>query len=156
MCDVIEVVSNGADHIAFHDLHMVNVVEQLESRGTHLLNQPYTPCRAIAHVIFVIHLAIEQFHANVDALFLCQADDASQTDCAVLQALFVGHAVAIARKADDVWDSGVGGQCDEFGQVFCPAIVVFFPVEANVDLVSAQSHGAGETVFLDYRPFVRR
>jgi hypothetical protein len=32
MRDVLDVVANGADQIAFHDLHVIRVVEQLHTR----------------------------------------------------------------------------------------------------------------------------
>ncbi len=32
MRDVLDVVANGANQIAFHDLHMVGVVQQLHAR----------------------------------------------------------------------------------------------------------------------------
>src|ERR1700722_12170390 len=50
MPDVLLGIADRADDIAFHDLHVVDVVEQLEARRTDLLAQFDAPFRPIVHV----------------------------------------------------------------------------------------------------------
>src|SRR5205085_7164054 len=95
-------LANGPDHVPFHDLHMVNVVQQAEAGRTHLLGQLHAPLGAVVHVVLVIDLAVEPFHANGHLLFLGQADDVLQTQNAVFESFLVGHALPIARHADNI------------------------------------------------------
>ena len=69
---------NGANHVAFHDLHVVDVVEQLEPRRADFLHELDAPGRVIAHVVVVIHLAVEKLHADGDLFLLREADNPLQ------------------------------------------------------------------------------
>ena len=61
------------DHVPFHDLHVVDVVEQLESLRADALAKLHAPGGMVAHVISVVHLAVEQLHADGDLVFSASA-----------------------------------------------------------------------------------
>ena len=90
------IFADRADHIAFHDLHVVDIVEQLEVFGADAFDQLDTPASVVAHVILVIHLAVEQFHADGDFVLFGQRHQSFEADDADVQPLFVRHLSAIA------------------------------------------------------------
>ena len=55
MADVTVVFLDRADDITLHDLHVVNIVEELEPFRAHALHELDAPSGVIAHVILVIH-----------------------------------------------------------------------------------------------------
>lgn len=55
MGKIIDVVPNGGDHIPFHDLHVVNVVEEFESRVVDFLTEFNAPVGVVTLVIRVIN-----------------------------------------------------------------------------------------------------
>ena len=79
------IVLDGADDIPFHDLHVVNVVEEFEAFRADAPAKFHAPGSMITHVIVMIHLAVEQFHANRHVVLLGQADETFQTRRAVLR-----------------------------------------------------------------------
>ncbi len=54
--------ADGADRVAFHDLHVVNIVQKLYCRGIDQVHHQHTPGGVIALVIIVIDFRIQQFH----------------------------------------------------------------------------------------------
>ncbi|MNU07446.1 hypothetical protein D3C72_2530380 [compost metagenome] len=68
MADVCVVLLNGRNNVAFHDRHVVNVVEQLEVFGTNHFTKSCTPGCVVAHVVAVIDFAIEQLHDHRNAM----------------------------------------------------------------------------------------
>ena len=93
---------NRRDHVSFHDLHVVDVVEQLEVLRADPLAQFDTPYSVVAHVVRVVDLAVEQFHHGEDLVFLADRHDALEADRALVESLLVWHPGAVAGKADDV------------------------------------------------------
>jgi hypothetical protein len=120
-CGVI--VTDGAglffdrrDHIAFLDLHVIDVVKKFEPLRSHASDQISAPFGTIAHVAEAVHLAVEKLHAKGDVAPLGKADDLFHGDGAFAHAPLVRNlGLAVARKADDVWKTGIGGESD------CPA-----------------------------------
>src|SRR5690242_6101779 len=99
--DPVDVFLNGADEIAFHDLHVIDVVEQLDARRVYGLDDLNAPRGVIAHVVVMVDLAVEELEADGDAVILGDFLDAVETGDGVFSALFVGHASAVAGKSDD-------------------------------------------------------
>ena len=58
MADVLVVLPDGGDDVALHDLHVVDVVEQLEPLGAHLLADLDAPRGVVAHVVGVVPLLL--------------------------------------------------------------------------------------------------
>src|SRR5262249_44571526 len=102
MAEILVLILDGADDIALHDLHVVDVVEELEMGRTDFLADLDTPRGMVAHVIAVINLAVEQFHADGDVVLLGEGGDALDTLRAILDAGFVVEANAIAGETNDV------------------------------------------------------
>ena len=67
MRQILKVVADGSDDVAFHNLHMVNVVQEFDARRIYPFHHANAPDSVIAHIIFVVHFAVEQFHADGDA-----------------------------------------------------------------------------------------
>ena len=84
---------------------MVDVVQQLEAVGADALAELDAPLRPVAHVILVVHPAVQQLHAHRDAQLLGQRHDALQAHRAIIQALGVAHSVPVAREADQIGET---------------------------------------------------
>src|SRR5688500_12677419 len=70
MANVIFVILDCADHIAFHDLHMVNVIEKFEMITSDLIDKFNTPGSIVTLIIEMIDFAVEQFHHNLNIVLL--------------------------------------------------------------------------------------
>src|SRR5579871_3385111 len=68
MANPLDVLSNRLDQIAFHDLHVVDVVKKFYVRRVHFAHNAHAPSRVVAHVIVMIALAVEQLEADRDAM----------------------------------------------------------------------------------------
>ena len=88
VADAVDVVGDVADEISFHDLHVIDVVEELEPGRTDGLTEGYAPGGAVALVVGMVDARVEQFHAEGDAFFLSDSGDAAQAGDAVGEALF--------------------------------------------------------------------
>ena len=88
VADAVDVVGDVADEIAFHDLHVVDVVEQLEPGRVDGPTQGHAPSGMVALVVGMVDARVEQFHAEGDAFFLGGSGDAAQAGDAVGEALF--------------------------------------------------------------------
>ncbi len=150
------VLADGGDDVAFHDLHVVDVVEQAEVPRTQPLAQRDAPFGVIAQVIVVIHLGIQQFHHQHHAALLGVAEDALQPRFGVGQPLLGIHAVAIAGEADEVAVAGIGHQVDVAGVARHQLVVELGSGETlhQVDL-RAIAHRAEHAMRLQRRPVVR-
>src|SRR5258708_346323 len=69
MGDVIPVVADGADDVAFHDLHVIDVVQQLDARRANRRHDGHAERRAVALIIRMVDLAVQELEADGDALF---------------------------------------------------------------------------------------
>ena len=87
------------------------------------------PGGVVAHVVRVVDLAVEQFHDEGDAEFLGERQEALEADGAVFEALFVGHAIAVAGEADDLFGAGGGGGLEVRFVDGDEGVVVFEAVE---------------------------
>ncbi len=108
VADPVDVFLNGADEVAFHDLHVIDVEEQFDARGVDGLNDLDAPGGVVAHVVVVIDLAVKQFNADGDAVVFGNFFDAVEAGDGIFGALFVGHALAVSGKRDDVGYPGLG------------------------------------------------
>ena len=103
---------DGPDHVAFHDLHVVDVVEQLEVARPDALHQLDAPGRVVAHVVLVVDLAVEQLHLEDDAGLLRRGHDLLEGLDAVLHAGLAVDAAGVARETDDVLPALLGRGLD--------------------------------------------
>jgi hypothetical protein len=71
----VDVVADGPDHIAFHDLHVIDVIQQFDPGRVDTPHDLHPEGGVIALVVGVVHLAVQQFHTNRDSLLLGQLAD---------------------------------------------------------------------------------
>jgi hypothetical protein len=109
VADVSDVVANGVDDIAFHNLHVIDVVQQFHTRRIHALHHVDTPRRTVGLIVLVVDLAVQQLHAHRDAAIFGYLLDAAQPFDAIGLALFIAHAIAIAAERDHVGNLGLRG-----------------------------------------------
>src|SRR6267378_4343537 len=89
VADVTRVVANRANHVAFHDLHVIDVIEQLHARRPDGLDDVGAERRVVTLIVLVIDFAVEQLHANRHAVTLGGRGDAAQARDARLRRLRV-------------------------------------------------------------------
>ena len=63
---VLVVFADGVAHVTFHDLHVVDVVEEFEPFGTEAAGEFPAPGNVVALIILVVAFAVQQFHAQRD------------------------------------------------------------------------------------------
>ena len=143
----IDVFLDSPNEVAFHDLHVVDVVEQLDARRIDSLDDLEAPGGVVAHVVVMVHFAVEELDADGDAVVLGDFLDAIQACDGVLGALFVGHALAIAGKSDDVDHAGLGGERDVFAKAFFDPGVIFKAIHGAFDFAPAGvTHRANQAI----------
>jgi hypothetical protein len=151
--DVLDILPDGADDIAFHDLHVIDVVQQLHARRIHALDQFHAPDGVVALIVVVVDLAVEQFHADGHAFVLGQFLHAVQADGAIVETLRVTLAAPVARKRDHVGHLGGRGARDVFLHLGHQAVVILLAVEPIADGAGAGRHGRNQPVLLHGGPF---
>src|SRR5258708_26284016 len=153
--DPIDVFLDGADQVTFHDLHVIDVVEELDARGVDGLDPVDAPGGVVADVVVVVELAVEELHADGDAVVFGDFFDAIEADDGVLGAFFVGHAAAISGERDDVGDAGFGGERNVFAEAFFNFGVIFGAVHGADNFASAGvTHAADQAIARGYIEFV--
>src|SRR5213078_2320128 len=73
--DGCRVVADRPDDVAFHDLHVINVVEQLHAWRRHAFHHGDAERGPVALIPGVIDLAVQELHADGDALLFSQRLD---------------------------------------------------------------------------------
>ena len=116
----------------------------------------HAPCAAVAHVIGMIDAAVQQLHLQHDPGVAGDRQDARQALGAMAQAVFVGHAPAVAAEADQVHMPRLRDQRDVTQITFGQFVVVggVRPAILQADL-GAVAHRTGQPVFGQHRPVVR-
>ena len=84
------------DEVALHDLHVVDVVEQLKAGTGQFACQGNAPTDAICHVIGVVHKAVEELHLQYHTVLFGERHQGTQGLCGLLQSLFFAQAAAVA------------------------------------------------------------
>ena len=135
---ILVIVADRPDDIPLHDLHVVNVVQQPEPLRVDRLAKLHAPVGAVAHVILVVHAAVEQLHHDVHLVLLGNGEDTLQAGGAILQACLVVHAGAVAGETDQVFQAGVGHLLDSLLVNLNQCVVVLKPVERPADAAYAR------------------
>jgi hypothetical protein len=84
----------------------------------------------------VIHLAVQQLHADVDALVLGVRFDPRQKRDAIVRALSIRHAATVARKRNDVRDARRRRLVDRRVQRFLQALMILLAIAGVVNCAS--------------------
>ncbi|KAG1320771.1 hypothetical protein G6F63_014102 [Rhizopus arrhizus] len=104
--------ADGGDDVAFHDLHVIDVVEQAEVVRAEPLAQLHTPSGVVAQVVVMIDPGVQQLHHQHHAALLGMAEDALESRLGIGHAVLRVHAVAVAGEADEIAIAGIGDQID--------------------------------------------
>ena len=147
---VLAVGLDRPDHVPFHDLHVVDVVEQLEVARADPLDQLDAPGRVVAHVVLVVDLAVEQLHLEDHAGLLRRGDDLPEGLDAVLHPGLAVDAAAVAREADDVLPALLGRGLDRRVDRLQRGVVELGVAEAVGQRMRA-GHRADQAVLLERR-----
>ena len=101
----------------------------------------------VAHIVFVVHLAVEQLHANGDAVIFSDLFHAIRSDDRVAGAFLIGHTLPVSRKSNHVRHSRLCSQRDVFSECCLNHGMVLYPVQAVRDVASARiSHTADQAI----------
>ena len=86
---VFDVFPDGRNHISFHHLHMIDIVEKLESWVPNLAAELYSPACVIALVIGVINPGVQEFHNENNIVLFRKGENSLQSEGAVIQSLLI-------------------------------------------------------------------
>src|SRR5712691_4101408 len=148
MGDPILVVTDGADDVAFHDLHVIDVVQQLDAWRAHGLDHGDPEGSPVALVVGVIHLAVQELEADGDALRFRLRLDLVEPRHTVVDRLRVALAATVAEHRDHIRDVVARGEGKRLLQLPQQHPVVRPIVEARRNEVVARggiAHGAHQT-----------
>ena len=76
--EVLMVVTDRTDQVSFHDLHVIDVVEQLNMGRVDPFDDLDAPGRAIALIVEMVDFAIEKFEDQIHPCFLGGLGDSPQ------------------------------------------------------------------------------
>ena len=150
--DVRVVLADRADDVAFHDLHVVDVEEELQPRGAHALDHLGAERGVVALVVLVIDLAVQQLQAERHTVLLGQWRQSLEAGDAVREAFPVGHAAAVAAEAHDVRHLRRRGERNHALAVGHELVVLVGTVESHGDAAEAVGHGAHHSVLRGHPP----
>src|SRR5271165_1084628 len=150
-----DVGGDGRDEISFHDLHVVDVVEQLDVRRVDFVHYGRAPGGAIGHIVLVVHLAVEQLQTDGDVVVFGDLLHAIQANYGVARALFIRHALAVSREGDDVGHAGLRGQRDVLAEGRLDRGVILDAVHRLGDgAAPGIAHGADKAVAAGDLPLI--
>ena len=151
--DVLAAVAYRADQIALHDLHVIDVVQELHARRSDGFHDGDAERRSITLVILVIDLAVEQLQTDRDAVIFGSLFDAVEGIGAVGGRLLVGHPAAVAEEGNEVGHLVRRRERDPALEALDDLCVVRLDVEAVGNRAAeSRAHRAGQPVFTGDRP----
>lgn len=154
VADVFNVLTYCGNQVAFHNLHVVNVVEHFESRRINAPTQLEAPGGFVAHIAGVIDLAVEQLHADIYAVILGNLGGFFEDGIAVVHALLITDSFAVAGHGDNVSPFVFGGVFDVCAEVIEEFGVQRFVVEAFSDASGTSYNRCHEAVFFQRGPVI--
>ena len=100
MREVVVVLPDGADDVALHDLHVVDVVEEFEVVRAHAIAEFDAPGGVIGHVPGVVDFGVEKLEAENYVGFFSQRKKRFDALLKVFHPRFRVNAICIACEAD--------------------------------------------------------
>src|SRR4029077_6862003 len=155
--DPLPVLTDGADEVPLHDLHVVDVVEKLDAGRSYFLHYGYAEGRVIALVVGVIDLAVEELDTHRDAVLLRDRRHPGESRGAGGDTLPIAQSPAVDEHRDHVRHARPGRKWNRRAQLLDQHGVVRRVVEAVLDEVLAAArvaHRAGEARGARRLPFV--
>jgi len=143
MGDVLFVGLEGLNDIAFHNLGVVDVVEDFEAVGADLFADLDAEFHIVEHIVLVVDFGVEIFEAKGNIFLLCSADDFLNAFDGIFDAVFLADTIAVAWETDDVGESVFGSgvdACCELGYTF----VVVFGMGETFGEGMREEHRAGK------------
>ena len=148
--NVLVIGANIANDITFHDLHVINIIEQLETLRSNPLGEIHPPRGMVTLVVLMIDLTVEQLHADGHLMFFGQAHDLFQTYGTILQTCFIVQPLPVTREANDVGKPCLGHLRDHALKAFNQLGMMLDPVESLGDAARTIGHGTDQPMFLDH------
>ena len=126
---------NRANNVALHDLHVVNVVQELHTARVDQFANAQTKCSGIRLIIWVIHLGVQHLENQVHTRIFGVFCNSSQTlGCDMCTSFKIQTAFA-ARKTDQIWNVPTLGNSQFLEQFGFDSGVVFPLVQTVNDAV---------------------
>ena len=105
MGDVVVRVPDRADDVALHDLHVVDVEQQLHAGRPDGPHHRDAERGVVAVVVGVIHLAVQELEAHAHAVCFGESLDPGQSGDAVVRRFGVAPPAPVAEHRDQVRDA---------------------------------------------------
>ena len=105
MSNPLDVPLDGADNVALHDLHVVDVVEEFDARRINALANFNAPPSSVSLIVFVVNFAVEEFEGEGNSCFLGSLGNSLQALNSVFQTFLVADAPAVAGEANQDFDA---------------------------------------------------
>ena len=147
VAEVFVIVLNGTDDVSLHDLHVIDVVQQLEVVRTHLFAEFNTPSGIVAHVVGVIDPAIEQLHIEDDIFLFCDADDLFKSRRTILYTRLAIDTACVAGETNNVAIARRRRGFDRFIHLLQRGVMVLLIAQSIGERMRG-NHGAYQTVLL--------
>lgn len=154
MAEVLVIFADGIADVAIHDLHMENIVEELEALGADAFDEFDAPGSMVALIIGMGAFAVEEFHAEGDFQLFGEGQDAFQASGAILQTRFVVEAIAVTGETNEAFEAGGGGFFQPLFIYLRKLVMMFKAVKGPGNATDAihqgkADHGTGEAVLFD-------
>ena len=104
--EIINISADSRDHISLHDLHVVDVIEELEAGMANLPAEVHTPVGIVTLVVRVIYLRIQQFHDQDDIMLFGEGQNPLKSEGALIYSVLIGEPLTVSAEGDDVRDAG--------------------------------------------------
>ena len=157
MADVGGMLPDRPDDVAFHNLHVIDVVQQLHPRRADGVDDIGAKRRPIPLIVLVIHLAVQELDADRDAVALGRWGDTLEPRHTRLGGLRVAPSLPVAEHGNEVRDPMLGRQRQCPLELAHQQVVIRWIIEAARDEVVADrgvAHRADQPVLTDDRPIL--
>src|SRR5215471_5725889 len=153
MSDVLVIIADRPYYITLHYLHVIDVIQQLDSRRIDALDDLDSKGRMVSLVALMIHFAIEQLDHHGDSIIFGGFLDPIQADHAVIDRLFVADPIPVSEKSDQVGNTVFGGQRERPFKSFDNGVMVGLVVDSFGNIsANLPTKRANQAIVADYRP----
>src|SRR6266849_1897576 len=146
------ILTNRANNITFHNLHMIDVIEQLHTRRVHQATDLYSPGRMITLVVQVINFTVQEFDGECDACVLSGLRDTRESFRRYLNTCLITQTLTIAAKDNNRGNRPLFGKVQSGAKLLLKISVVLAPVQPLLNRESCIGRNNGETMLFDQWP----
>jgi len=139
--DPADVLTNRSNHVPLHDLHVINIVQQLDPGVRDTLTNGDAECCPVALISRMVNFRVQQLKIEVDPLLFRIGSNSTQPIGYELNSLFLAEPIpAVSAKANNTRNSTVGGNINCRTQfAFNPLVVRRFVQTILQSLVAAHA-----------------